>query len=70
MPKRAKSAADPIRNEEIVSDPVHPGFDQAALREFMAKIGYERIRSKTIYRGSNLFMGRDASMLVLDARKG
>jgi len=57
------------RNEEIDSDLVHPGFDQAALRGLMAKIGYEQIRSKTIYRGSNLFMGRDASMFVLDARK-
>jgi ubiquinone/menaquinone biosynthesis C-methylase UbiE len=57
------------RNENITSDLVHPGFDQAALRELMTKIGYEAVRSKTIYEGSNLFMGRDASLFVLDARK-
>jgi ubiquinone/menaquinone biosynthesis C-methylase UbiE len=57
------------RNEEITSDLVHPGFDQAELGELMTKIGYEAVRSKTIYAGSNLFMGRDASMFVLDARR-
>ena len=57
------------RNEDIDSDLVHPGFEQAELGELMRNIGYEAVRSKTVYAGSNLFMGRDASLFVLEARK-
>lgn len=57
------------KNEKVVSDLVHNGFDQAALTNIMTKIGYKNIQSKTFYHGSNLFMGQDASMFVLDAQK-
>ncbi len=57
------------KNEEIVSDLVHNGFDQVKLTEIMSRIGYRDIQSKTFYTGSKIFMGRDASMFVLDAQK-
>ncbi len=57
------------KNEKIVSDMVHNGFDQVKLNDIMAKIGYRDIQSKTFYSGSKIFMGHDASMFILDSQK-
>lgn len=57
------------KNENITSDLVHNGFDQAELTEMMANIGYRNMQSKTFYHGSSIFMGRDASMFILDSQK-
>jgi ubiquinone/menaquinone biosynthesis C-methylase UbiE len=57
------------KNEEIVSDMVHNGFDQIELSDVMTETGYRSILSKTIYTGNKLFMGHDASLFILDARK-
>ena len=57
------------KNEEIVSDMVHNGFDQIELTDIMTKIGYRAIQSKTFYTGSKIFMGHDASMFILDSQK-
>jgi len=57
------------KNEEVASDLVHNGFDQEELKELMTTIGYKEIQSKTFYTGSNLFMGKDASMFILVAQK-
>ncbi|MRN56360.1 class I SAM-dependent methyltransferase [Paenibacillus monticola] len=57
------------KNEKIVSDMVHNGFDQKKLADMMMEIGYADIQSKTIYSGSKIFMGQDASMFILDAQK-
>lgn len=57
------------KNEKIASDMVHNGFDQAELTDVMSKIGYRDIQSKTIYTGSKIFMGQDASLFVLDSHK-
>lgn len=57
------------KNEEIVSEMVHNGFDQAKLSNLMAKIGYREIQSKTFYAGSNIFMNHDASLFILDSQK-
>ena len=57
------------KNEEIVSDKVHNGFDQNNLTELMTKIGYREIQSKTFYFGSKLFMNHDASLFILDSRR-
>lgn len=57
------------KNEEIVSEMVHNGFDQAKLSDLMAKIGYREIQSKTFYAGSNIFMNHDASLFILDSQK-
>lgn len=57
------------KNENVVSDMVHNGFDQRALTDSMTKIGYRNIQSKTFYTGSKLFMGQDASLFILDSQK-
>lgn len=57
------------KNNEINSDLVHNGFDQGELTDVMTKIGYNCIQSKNIYSGSNIFMGKDATMFILDVQK-
>lgn len=57
------------KNEKIVSDMVHNGFDQIELTNIMTKIGYKNVQSKTFYTGSKIFMGQDASMFILDSQK-
>ncbi|GMK38906.1 methyltransferase type 12 [Paenibacillus sp. CCS19] len=57
------------KNDKVVSDFVHNGFHQEELRDRMSRIGYRDIQSETIYTGDKIFMGQEASMFVLDARK-
>lgn len=57
------------KNEQIVSDIVHNGFDQIELANIMIKIGFKNVQSKTFYTGSKIFMGQDASMFILDSQK-
>lgn len=57
------------KNNQIVSDLVHNGFNQKELAEIMTEIGYKNILSKTIYTGSKIFMGQDASMFILDSQR-
>ncbi|HYE11880.1 MAG TPA: class I SAM-dependent methyltransferase [Patescibacteria group bacterium] len=57
------------KNNDIVSDMVHNGFDQDKLLDIMLKIGYKDIQSKTFYFGSKIFMGHDASLFILDSKK-
>lgn len=57
------------KNEKIASDMVYNGFDQEKLADIMMEKGYRDIQSKTIYTGSKIFMGQDASMFILVAHK-
>ena len=57
------------KNDEIVSDMVHNGFDQEILTDIMLNIGYKGIQSKTFYKGRKIFMGHDASLFILDSQK-
>lgn len=57
------------KNENIVSDLVHPGFDQTELRGLLKEIGFQRVRSETFYRGERMFMKQDASLFFLDAAR-
>ena len=57
------------KNDKVVSELVHNGFDQEQLKKVMLKIGFKDIRSKTIYSGTKLFMNQDASLFVMDAKK-
>lgn len=57
------------KNDSVVSDIVHNGFDQAELADMMTQAGYRDIRSRTFYTGSKIFMGQDASLFILDSRK-
>ncbi len=64
-----KRVIDFDRNEKVVSDFVHPGFDQDELADTMLKTGYRNIQSKTFFSGSSLFMGKDASLPIMDSQK-
>ena len=57
------------KNDKVVSELVHNGFDQEQLKALMLKIGYKDIRSKTIYSGTKLFMNQDASLFIMDGKK-
>jgi ubiquinone/menaquinone biosynthesis C-methylase UbiE len=43
---------DFYKNEQMVSELVHNGFDQFELASIMTKIGYQNVQSKTFYTGS------------------
>lgn len=55
------------KDECIVSDKVHNGFDQAALIHQVKAAGFTRAEAATFYHGERLFMGKDASLFLLDA---
>jgi ubiquinone/menaquinone biosynthesis C-methylase UbiE len=55
------------KNDEIVSNEVHPGFDQQALAETMRQLGFQVEKSQTFYHGEGIFMNKDASLFMLDA---
>jgi len=57
------------KNEEVISDKVHNGFDQEELSSLMIKIGFKEIKSKTFYKGNKIFMNQDASLFILDSKK-
>ena len=57
------------KNDKVVSEQVHNGFDQEQLKALMLKIGFKDIRSKTIYSGTKLFMNQDASLFFMDGKK-
>ncbi len=57
------------KNTEVVSDIVHNGFEQEQLKETMFEIGYKDIQVETFYQGKKIFMNKDASMFILDAKK-
>ncbi len=61
--------ADFDLNAAVVSDKVHSGFDQQALGALLADIGYADIGSRTFYSAPKLFMGQEASLFVMSARK-
>lgn len=57
------------KNEKVVSDKVHNGFDQEELTSLMSKIGFKEIKSKTFYTGDKIFMNQEASLFILDSKK-
>lgn len=57
------------KNEEIISDKVHNGFDQEKLIDRMTEIGFKDIKSKNFYAGKKIFMNKDATLFILDSKK-
>lgn len=57
------------KNLEVDSDMVHNGFDQVYLVDILSQIGLKFIQSKTFYKGKKLFMGQNASLFILDAKR-
>lgn len=56
-------------NEAVQSDLVHPEFNQADLKSYLSEIGFKRIESMTVYSGSGILMGQDASLFRICGQK-
>lgn len=56
-------------NENVPSDRVHPGFDQASLLLLLQSIGFASTHAHTFFHGQKIFMNQDASLFLLDAAK-
>lgn len=70
MPGGVLLAVDFDKNDLIESDRVHNGFDQVELAAHVKESGFSSIYSYTFYHGKRLFMGQDASLFLLKAKKG
>lgn len=57
------------KNERVVSDRVHNGFEQSALAGALFDSGFSVVASETFYHGEKMFMNQDASLFILDAVK-
>lgn len=57
------------KNDSVVSDDVHNGFEQGFLINTMKKLGFTNVNAETFYHGNKLFMNRDASLFIMDAMK-
>lgn len=57
------------KNEAVDSDKVHNGFDQDELATVMEEAGLSVTTSETFHYGEKMFMGKDASLFLLDAVK-
>ncbi len=57
------------QNSEIQSEFVHCGFEHTELTKIMEDIGFKNVQIKTFYTGRKIFMGKDASLFVLDGIK-
>lgn len=57
------------KNERVRSDMVHNGFDQKELSKMLREIGFDQISSHTFHQGRNMFMGQDASLFLIHAKK-
>lgn len=55
------------KDDTIPADRVHNGFDQAELAGLVRRAGFSTASADTFYYGRNLFMGKDASLFLLQA---
>lgn len=57
------------KNNDIVSDDVHNGFERDVFIKEVSEVGFDNITARTFYHGEKIFMKQDASMFILDGRK-
>lgn len=57
------------KNESIISDKVHNGFEQKELIRLVKQIGFASADAHTFYRRQRIFMNKDASLFILNAKK-
>lgn len=57
------------KNENVHSDLVHNGFEQAELRKKLIAIGLNEVNSEIIYTQESLFMGERASLFLMQGKK-
>lgn len=58
---------DFIKNNNVESQLVHNGFVQEELESLLREIGFHTTSVETCYNGEKIFMGKDASLFLLDA---
>lgn len=61
--------ADFDKNDSIYHEKVHNGFTHDEMESALADAGFKNIDIKTFYHGEKVFMKKDASMFIADARK-
>ncbi len=57
------------KTEEVVSNDVHNGFEQQELVDAVKKAGFSNVSLYTFYKDKKLFMGKDATLFILSAKK-
>lgn len=57
------------KNQVIISDKVHNGFEQKELIRLVKQVGFASVSSHTFYHGQRIFMNKDASLFILNAKK-
>lgn len=57
------------KTEGIESTEVQHGFGQEELINDILKLGFSKATAHTFYRGEKIFMGKDAGVFLLDAKK-
>lgn len=57
------------KNESIISDQVHNGFEQKDLIKSLEEIGFSSVNAHTFHHRKGMFMNKDASLFILDAAK-
>lgn len=57
------------KNDNIISDKVHNGFDQTELTRLLKMIGFKHVSSEIFYQGKQIFMNQDAALFILTASK-
>jgi len=61
--------ADFNKNERIMSDQIHNGFEQKELIELLGEIGFASAAAHTFHHGKGILMNQDASLFLLNAVK-
>ncbi|MDL2253896.1 class I SAM-dependent methyltransferase [Ruminococcaceae bacterium OttesenSCG-928-I18] len=57
------------KETSILSDKVHNGFVQTEFIGLVKQSGFTDVSAETFYRGKGIFMGRDASLFLMEALK-
>lgn len=57
------------KNENVQSDKIHKGFEQAALKLMLEQAGFSSINSYTFHHGERLLMNTDASLFIMHAMR-
>ncbi|MEA4891928.1 MAG: methyltransferase domain-containing protein [Peptococcaceae bacterium] len=57
------------KNEDVISDKVHHGFEQRQVIQLAKQIGFTSVNARTFFHGEKLLMNQDASLFILSAKK-
>ncbi len=57
------------KNDAVVSQEIHNGFEQGELGALLIQMGFHSIKSRTFYHGEKIFCNEDASLFLLETRK-